>query len=85
MSRCSSCQAPIIWARTIARGEVPSRGIPLDAEPVASGNIRVVGGDGVAHDGSVIEVAVSGLIDHDRPRYVSHFATCPDAQSWRKR
>ena len=68
MSGCSKCPAPIAWAFT-ANG----KRMPLDAEPVAGGNIEIK--DGVAQ--------------YVKPepgvrRYVSHFVTCPAAAQFRK-
>jgi hypothetical protein len=84
MAACRSCKAPIFWALT-----PNGRRIPLDAEPVDGGNIvlddpaaeaptdprtaRVVGKE-----------AQPNLFGDDGPRYTSHFATCPDADSHRK-
>lgn len=69
MSRCRSCAAEITWARTTT-----GRRIPLDAVPVAGGNIELH--DGIAH------VASQAVLSID-PLYVSHFATCPDANEHR--
>jgi hypothetical protein len=75
MSVCRSCGAPVVWAKTTARHP-----IPLNPEPSEAGNLAYC-------DAGVVEY-VGGprsLFDSDeRPRYVSHFATCPDAPDWRK-
>lgn len=79
-SRCRSCSAPIAWRRTVKGGR-----IPLDPAPAATGNVTVVdGGRGVAlvlNDDEIAEIAERP----DVPRYVSHFATCPDADTWRSK
>lgn len=71
---CRSCGAPVVWGVT-----EKGRRMPLDAEPVAWGNIeldeesgrlRVLAGD---------EPRLSGK------RYISHFATCPEAKAHRRR
>lgn len=71
MARCRSCEAEIIWASTVT-----GKAMPIDAAPSESGNL--VYGNG----------AVSTASDEDRrlhrPRYTSHFATCPDAPRFRK-
>lgn len=69
MRRCRSCGAPIRWERTEA-----GKPIPLDVEPVETGNLAF------REDGKVIAAskAPPGL------RYVTHFATCPNASAWRK-
>lgn len=74
-NRCDSCSAPIIWAFT-ERGKK----IPLDPDPDPKGNMVL---DNNADDGTVI--AVYAKEEDSRARYVSHFATCPDAGMWRKK
>ena len=69
---CQSCAAPIVWAMT-DRG----RRMPVDVEPVDDGNLVLV------WRGDVLTVAVVGHEDR-RPRHRAHFATCPDAASWRR-
>ena len=71
MSSCSSCGAPIVWAVT------PSgHRMPLDADPVPAGNL--------VFDG---ELARHAELDDDPAgaRWVSHFATCPESDQWRRR
>jgi len=86
MSACRSCGAPVLWALNGAT----KRGEPLDAEPRDDGNIEIVAHteiDGrrvpVAHHLTKDERDQHSLIA--RHRYVSHFATCPNANDWRKR
>jgi hypothetical protein len=67
VSACRSCGASITWHPTPA-GNL----MPVDAEPVEGGNLVVV--NGVA--------LTAGMLD-EGPRYVSHFATCPDADEHR--
>lgn len=70
MSRCRTCDLPIIWGRTEA-----GRKMPLDEEPHVDGRIVFVAGEEIRvlkRD----EVA-SGLT------YRSHFETCPDADQHR--
>lgn len=76
--RCRSCHASIHWCITPA-GER----LPVDAEPVAGGNIRL-------RTNAVPWLAetVGSTIDlfdptDDGMRHVAHFATCPDADAWR--
>lgn len=68
---CSSCNAPVLWVTTDA-----GKMMPVDAEPRADGNVAVVGAECHAYD---MEDAM-----RSRPRFVSHFATCPDAPRWRR-
>ena len=64
---CRRCGAPITWVTTAAHGKK----MPLDREPVPSGNIAITPVSGVA---MVLRA------DDDAPpgtdRYVAHFATC---------
>lgn len=76
---CRSCAAVIVWAESASGGGR----MPVDAEPVAGGNValtpragrsplaRVFGADDVPGD--------------DEARYTNHFATCPQADDWRNR
>lgn len=68
---CSSCKAPVLWVTTVA-----GKMMPVDAEPRTDGNLAIVGAESHAFD---MEDAMLG-----RPRFGSHFATCPDAPAWRK-
>jgi hypothetical protein len=71
VSKCRSCGAEIKWV--VMSG---GKRMPLDAEPCDDGNV-VEGDDGR------YAVAVS-IRKSDRPRYKSHFATCPNASGHRK-
>lgn len=83
MSRCRSCGAEIRWARTAT-----GRPMPLDAEPVADGNVAFTGRSvRDARGFAAPEVRVESqppMFDNDEPRYVAHFVTCPNADEWRK-
>jgi hypothetical protein len=70
-AKCRSCGAPIIWAKT-----KNDKTIPLDATPTADGNLLLV--DGVARAPEVTD-------DVPFLQYKSHFATCPDAESFRRK
>lgn len=71
--RSHRCGAPIIWARSMATGKL----MPVDAEPVADGNI-VLTEDLLGEITAVIEPGATA------PRHKSHFATCPDADRFRR-
>ena len=72
MSRCRSCDAEIVWAITSA-----GRRMPVDAAVDDGGNLVLV------PDGDDPLVLVVGA-DDTRPRHRPHFATCPDADDWRR-
>lgn len=71
MSTCKSCGAPVTWVLT-----TKGKRMPLDAVPVATGNVTVEDGYATVH-------AAIGLFVAPGPRYVSHFATCPQANQHR--
>lgn len=78
VTRCSTCRADIIWAVTPGR-----KRIPIDAEPIAGGNIRLYGGKG-APIARVAEPMADMFDDtDDGVRYQSHFVRCPDAAEHR--
>ena len=71
MSACSSCGAPITWAKTV-NGKM----IPLDSEPAE----RPTGLFTLRSDrGELFADSAAGT-----PVYISHFATCPNADAHRK-
>ncbi len=69
LSYCRSCWAPVLWCKTLS-----GKRMPVDAKPVADGDL------GISNTG------VTGRNVHNGPnRYTSHFSTCPNASSHRKR
>jgi hypothetical protein len=72
---CRSCEARIIWALT-AR----DKAMPVDADPVAGGNLTLT--DGVPAP-RVGVIKLGEQVEGDR--YVSHFSTCPKAEHHRSR
>jgi hypothetical protein len=76
MSRCSSCKAEIVWAWS---GKKP---MPIDADPVLDGNVELANPEG---DELIAKVwGTAHVWPDDMPRYRSHFATCPDAERYRR-
>lgn len=80
LTRCRSeeCRASIFWART-TRG----KRMPVDAMPTEDGNVEIVSH---GQDGPIVKIHKTGqpALFEER-RYTSHFATCPDAEGWRRR
>lgn len=75
---CRGCGAEMRWALTDK-----GKGIPLDPEPVADGNLVL---DSEAADGRpVVRYVRKGEDTGILPRYVAHFATCPEAKEFRKK
>lgn len=71
---CRSCGARIVWARTAA-----DRAMPIDRDPVPDGNLVIIDR---TRDGSP-RVATAAP-EETRPKYRSHFSTCPNADQHRK-
>jgi len=78
-AQCRSCRAPIRWVIVLPK----MKRMPLDPEPVEDGNMWV---DHTEDGTPVMSVALSGDgVPRNIPiRYVSHFVSCPDRDSWRK-
>lgn len=72
MATCKSCGASILWVTT----KVSGRRMPLNAEPDPQGQM-------------VLRAGEASYLPLDQPwagaRYTSHHATCPQADSWRKK
>lgn len=78
---CRGCGAPIVWVPTL-RG----KSMPCDAEQVlyrarkgANGKIVTPNGEVLSADIDVAPEEATGI------GYVSHFATCPAANEFRRR
>jgi hypothetical protein len=88
VSACRSCGAPVEWVRVHPTGKV----MPLDPAPRIDGNVVRTGERSWTRQGTevdVVRVVPTGdepLPGIDPPdRWVSHFVTCPDADSWSRR
>lgn len=74
-SKCRSCGEMIVWARMADT----KRWNPLDPVPQLGGNVEVKPGE-VSGDPWARVVKP----DPDVRRYVSHFSSCPDRDTWRR-
>ena len=72
---CRSCGAPILWVVSAASGKA----MPVDADPVEDGNVTLDGLTATVHP-----AGQGDLLGDAGPRYRSHFATCKDADEWRR-
>lgn len=73
----------MLWVLTTNR-----KRMPLDPQPRADGNIVFTGRrelDANGVEAEVVEYLSGGMFDglDDRPRFVSHFASCPNAKEHR--
>lgn len=73
-NRCKSCNAEVFWIPSAAHGRL----MILDFKPVSTGSILVRGDK--AH-----VVSLDAIPEEGELRYVSHFATCPNADQHRKK
>lgn len=82
MTVCKTCKAPVLWARNIVTGKMQI----LDATPdQAKGNIIV---DPRGHEPRcqiLDRDATAAARGRGDALYLSHFATCPDAATYRRR
>jgi hypothetical protein len=71
---CRSCSAPIAWAKTPT-----GKAMPVDFEPVSTGNI-------VLFDGpeGLLAVVAHATAAPGKPRHQAHFVSCPNAAEHRK-
>jgi hypothetical protein len=70
---CRSCGAFVVWAITES-----GKRMPVDCEADIRGKLRL-------HIDNLGVVRVTHDPFSQTPHYRPHFATCPDAESWRKR
>jgi hypothetical protein len=76
---CRSCGAEIVWART-----EKGKRAPIDAAIDDKGTIVLR----APREGERDPLAIFGVppdVFAGEPRHTSHFATCPDADRWRRR
>jgi len=82
---CKSCGAPVIWAQTVA-----GKAMPVDAEPSeVAGNIALAPYAGIDPKAAPLRPLAKVIPWSARCQFTdlraSHFVTCPQAGSWRKR
>lgn len=78
-SRCTSCDANIIWVTTAATGKP----MPVDVEPHPDGNVLLTERIGRSPLAEVVAAGQDSLIPGE-PLRRSHFATCPQADQHRR-
>jgi hypothetical protein len=91
VSLCRSCNRSIVWADSASNG----RPMPLDPPDVgisAPAAFVILGGVAYSRDAAVEKVALDRGVSEVRARELladftwrtSHFATCPDADKFRR-
>ena len=81
MARCKSCGKEIRWIKTAA-----GKNMPVDAEEITyrkngKGKSIIVTKNGEVHAANIVP---NGTPDATGVGYISHFATCPNADQHRK-
>ena len=76
MAKCRSCGADIEWTKNKRTG----RRMPVDREPVPGGDIAVE----IDANNEAVSWLLLPLVTYSGPRFVSHFSTCPNAESHRR-
>lgn len=79
MSTCRSCNKPIRWLELKS-----GKKMPVDPDPFELWEAEV-GDTVVTASGDVVKFDPVKHAGDDREVYVSHFSTCPQADSWRKK
>jgi len=81
LSKCNSCGADIIWA--VSR---EGNRMPINPDPVVNGNVILTERSGNQPPIATVlkKSQQDDLLLALEPRYVSHFATCPQSKQWRK-
>lgn len=82
VKKCRSCEAPIVWATTMA-----GKQNPLDATPNPEGNLFawVVGHKLECESVNARSERATKARERQQNRYTSHFSTCPNAKQHRSK
>ncbi|KXT55954.1 hypothetical protein Y710_16580 [Gordonia sp. QH-12] len=79
ITRCRGCRRPIFFAIT-----PDDRRIPIDEKPTSDGNLYLAG---VSSPTAIVvrPGQAAGMREAGIPTYRAHFATCPNADDFRKK
>lgn len=81
MTTCKSCGAPIIWIKTMS-----GKSMPCDASPLAYWKTPCGGTVIVTPNGETLKADLAGSPETATGiGYISHFATCPQSATHRRR
>ena len=80
-TKCRGCGAPIIFIKTLAGKQMPCdpQQVPCWRKVRGSGKVVTLAGEVISCEFDGPRSTVSGF------GYVSHFSTCPQANSFRKK
>lgn len=80
-TKCRGCGAPIVFVKTVAGKQMPCnpRRVPFWFKQKGSAKIVTLSGEVISCELDGPRSTVSGF------GYVSHFSTCPQANSFRKK
>jgi hypothetical protein len=83
VTNCRSCGAEIVWVRLMPTGARA----PVDAQTDLDGNLLLeeaaIAGD--PPTAVLVSRARAAELVGTKPLFRSHFASCPQAEQWRKR
>lgn len=79
-AKCRSCGAPIKWVKTDSGKNIPLNDEVVTILPEAGGNVVIVTLEGKVVRGKLAMAGTPGTVQG----YISHFATCPQADKWRR-
>lgn len=88
VTTCKSCGAPIVWIKTQNGRSMPCDVPAVDYQENYKGSSLIVTDDGRVRRATIIKkpITSSGLQPIiDGKGYISHFATCPYANKYRRR
>lgn len=83
MSNCRACGAEIMWIKMKGTG----KNMPVDAKPISYSENLHPGAEGaltlVTAGGTIVRTQFDPA--GDKVGYTSHFATCPNAEQFRRK
>lgn len=83
--KCRTCPATIYYLKKYdpATGQISDKSNPIDATPHKDGNLIINREKGLYRFATANEKEVAK--NDEKNLYISHFATCPDAATYKKK
>jgi hypothetical protein len=81
---CRACQAEIVFAQTNRTSKGQPVMMPVDAEPSPIGNVMLELKSGKYYAGTLKKNQAAGARDNGVSLHTAHFATCSQAERFRK-